>query len=81
MSYSPLNNFVYSAAYAGCMSGMSDSNFFNFSLVEGDTASAAYAADIYAQTFDTAWNSNPGVIPNIFQVFAIQEACIVANEL
>lgn len=56
MSYTPINSYVYEAAYAGALAGM---NASAYTLATNATTYAMNAAiaGAWAQEFDTLWNS------------------------
>jgi len=72
MSYSPNNQYTYTAAMAGAMSGLAVEGRPITSGVQATYAPQAEAAQAFAQEFDTQWGD---VAPDAFQFAMMQEAC------
>ena len=71
MAYTPKNVLVYTAAFAGAMSGVGVPNgAFIVDPTTGDYAPAAGVAAAYAQAVDTAWGNV--TVPNNYDLQCIQ---------
>lgn len=73
MPYTIQNENVYSAAFAGAISGIQNSNPSTESFELNSTTYGSTVADAFAQEVDTLWGSS--YAPSIFEVPAIQSAC------
>lgn len=56
MSYTPVNQDMYLAAYAGALAGMGASQRVPSSSVEASYAGLAAIAGAYSESFDASWN-------------------------
>ena len=72
MAYTPNNLSVYTAAFAGMLSGISGDNRWPESTTATDYAALTAACDAFAQAFDTAWGANPD---NTYQQQTISGLC------
>jgi hypothetical protein len=72
MSYVPQNLTVFTAAAAGCMSGLVASGRQLKDILALDYSGYGLIANAFAQSFDTAWGN---AAPDTLQVFMIQMQC------
>lgn len=72
MAYTPLNNFVFAAAYAGVMSAMTSGNRQITDTISADYGGLAGLAGAFAQAFDTAWGAS--AVPSWTDLMLIQSS-------
>lgn len=70
MAYSPQNNFVFAAAYAGVMAATTAGNRVISDAVIADYGGLGNLAGSFAQSFDTAWGSS--TVPSWTDLMMIQ---------
>jgi len=70
--YTPNNDFIFTAAFAGCLAGIGASERVPVSGLPSDYDVAVNIAGAFAQEFDTLWALTPAAT---LQVTTVQEAC------
>lgn len=74
--YTPLNQCVFIAAYAGVMAGLAGGTRTPVDPTVSDDSGTAATAALFAESFDTAWGAI--VQPDAIELLAIQGICQAA---
>lgn len=71
MTYNPINNIIFSAAYSSVTSGLFNSR--NITIDSNAISNGIKIATAFAIAIDNSWNS--AAVPTLNQIFAIGQLC------